>query len=61
MDESEVSEFKKLLGSLDTPIYIDMITKQIIIDTGTKCIDGHLTPEEAVEEITRQLDLRMKE
>lgn len=61
MDESEVSEFKKLLGSLDTPIYIDMITKQIIIDTGTECLEGHLTPEEAVEEITRQLDLRMKE
>ena len=61
MNNSEVSEFKQLLDSLDTPIHIDTMTRQIIIDVGTQCLEGHLTPEEAVTEITRQLDLRMKE
>lgn len=61
MNKDEVNEFTEVINSLDTPIYIDTMTKQIIIDVGTQCLEGHLTTEEAVTEITRQLDLRMKE
>lgn len=61
MNNDEVNKFTEVINNLDTPIHIDTMTRQIIIDVGTQCLEGHLTPEEAVTEITRQLDLRMKE
>ena len=61
MNNDEVNKFTEVINNLDTPIHIDTMTRQIIIDVGTQCLEGHLTPEEAVTEIARQLDLRMKE
>lgn len=61
MDSAEADEFQNHIENLDTPIYIDTMMHDMIIDVGTKCLESSLTPEEAVNEITRQLDLRMKE
>lgn len=61
MDDIEVDEFQSTIEKLSEPVLLDTMTHDIIIDVGTKCLEGSLTPEEAVDEITRQLDLRMKE
>lgn len=61
MDDTEVVEFQNAIENLSEPVLFDTMTHDIIIEVGTQCLEGHLTPEEAVTEITRQLDLRMKE
>lgn len=61
MDDEEVAEFQSVIENLSEPVLFDTMTHDIIIDVGTKCLEGNLTPEEAVAEIIRQLDLRMKE
>lgn len=61
MDDTEVAEFQSVIENLSEPVLFDTMTHDIIIGVGTQCLEGNLTPEEAVAEITRQLDLRMKE
>lgn len=61
MDDTEVAEFQSSIEKLSEPVILDTMTHDIIIDVGTKCLEGSLTPEEAANEIARQLDLRMKE
>lgn len=61
MNVTEKNYFNSYITSLDTPVYIDNMMHDTIIDTAVRCLDGQLTPEEAVSEITRQFDLRMKE
>lgn len=61
MDDKEVAEFQSTIEKLSEPVILDTMTHDIIIDVGTKCLEGSLTPEEAADEIARQLDLRMKE
>ncbi|MDO5560565.1 MAG: extracellular solute-binding protein [Oscillospiraceae bacterium] len=61
MDESEISEFSSKIQELDTPVYIDTMTRNIITNTCTKCLDGVMTSDEAVDEITDKLSLRMQE
>lgn len=59
--DSKAEEIKNKFNSLDTPIMIDAVTRSIITDVGTQCLEGSITPEEAVKEITERLELRMKE
>lgn len=61
MTKAEVSKFKNAVNSLDTPIIFDTMTKDIIINAGVQCLEGYYTPEQAAAEISRQLDLRIKE
>lgn len=61
MDDTEAAEFQNKIEKLSEPVILDTMTHDIIIDVGTKCLEGSLTPEEAADEIARQLDLRMKE
>lgn len=61
MDDKEAAEFQSTIEKLSEPVILDTMTHDIIIDVGTKCLEGSLTPEEAADEIARQLDLRMKE
>lgn len=61
MDDTEAAEFQSTIEKLNEPVILDTMTHDIIIDVGTKCLKGSLTPEEAADEIARQLDLRMKE
>lgn len=61
MDDTEVVEFQNAIENLSEPVLFDTMTHDIIIEVGTQCLEGHFTPEEAVNEIIRQLDLRMKE
>lgn len=61
MNDKEVAEFQSTIEKLSEPVILDTMTHDIIIDVGTKCLEGSLTPEEAADEIARQLDLRMKE
>ena len=61
MDDTEAAEFQSTIEKLSEPVILDTTTHDIIIDVGTQCLEGQLTPEQAVTEITRQLDMRMKE
>lgn len=61
MDDVEAAEFQSTIEKLSEPVILDTMTHDIIIDLGTKCLEGSLTPEEAADEIARQLDLRIKE
>lgn len=61
MDIFEINKFQKALDQLDTPILFDTMTYNTLIETGSKCLDGTITADEAVDEITAQLNLRMKE
>lgn len=61
MSNAEVEEFKQTIEALDSPVLLDTMTQEMIIDYGTQCLNGTITAEQAVTEITAQLDLRMKE
>ena len=61
MTNAEVAEFKKAITALDTPIMFDTMTKDIIIQAGIQCLEGTLSPEQAAAEVSRQLDLKIKE
>lgn len=61
MSNAEVEEFRQTIEALDAPVLLDTMTQEIIIDYGTQCLNGKISAEEAVEEISEQLSLRMKE
>lgn len=61
MTDEEVKEFDSYIRDLDTPVIMDMVTKNIIVDAGAKCISGSMSPSEAADEVVRQLELKMKE
>ena len=61
MTNAEVAEFQKAIAALDTPIMFDTMTKDIIVQTGIQCLEEGLSPEQAASDVSRQLDLRIKE
>lgn len=61
MTNAEVAEFQKAITALNTPVIFDTMTKDIIIQAGIQCLEGYLSPEQAASEVSRQLDLRIKE
>ncbi len=61
MTDKEVEEFESYIRNLNTPVIMDTVTKNIIIDAGAKCISGSMSPSEAADEVVRQLELKMKE
>lgn len=61
MTNKEVNEFESYIRNLNTPVFMDTITKNIIVDAGVKCISGSMSPSEAADEVVRQLELKMKE
>lgn len=61
MTDGEVNEFDSYIRSLNTPVIMDTVTKNIIVDAGAKCISGSMSPSEAADEVVRQLELKMKE
>lgn len=61
MTNKEVNEFDSYIRNLNTPVIMDTVTKNIIVDAGVKCISGSMSPSEAADEVVRQLELKMKE
>lgn len=61
MTDEEVEEFESYIRNLNTPVIMDTVTKNIIIDAGVKCTLGSMSPSEAADEVVRQLELKMKE
>lgn len=61
MTDKEVEEFDSYIRNLNTPVIMDTVTKNIIVDAGAKCISGSMSPSEAADEVVRQLELKMKE
>ncbi len=61
MDDSEIELFKKTVDKLDTPVEIDTMTRDVIIDIGTQCLDGTITSEQAADQINEKLSLKMNE
>lgn len=61
MDSTEAAAFQAYISTLDTPVFQDTMTENIVIEVGTQCLEGLLTPEQAADQIAEQLNLRMKE
>ncbi|MDO5560563.1 MAG: extracellular solute-binding protein [Oscillospiraceae bacterium] len=61
MNDTEIDLFKNAVAKLDTPVYIDTMTRDVIISTGTKCLDGSISTDDAVKEINEKLSLKMQE
>lgn len=61
MTDEEAEEFDSYIRNLNTPVIMDTITENIIVDAGVKCISGSMSPSEAADEVVRQLELKMKE
>ncbi|MDO5560564.1 MAG: hypothetical protein Q4F95_13370 [Oscillospiraceae bacterium] len=61
MDNAEVNRFSSKLQMLDTPVYLDTMTRDVIIQTGSKCLDSIITVEQAAEEIDEKISLKLQE
>ncbi len=61
IDANEAATFQQQLDCLSTPILIDQMTMDCILENGIRCLEGNCSPQQAVDDITAKLSLRMKE
>ena len=61
ISNKQAKEFGDYIRTLDTPYIIDKATEQVIVETGSGCMNGSVSAEEAADKAVKQLELKMKE
>lgn len=61
MNDMEIKSFKSYIEKLDQPFVMNHSVIEIIEDNAIKCMYDQISSQEAVNEVKRQLDLKIKE
>lgn len=61
IDKDEAKQFDEYINKLDTPLVINDVIMDILLQSGKNCLEGSSSASDAANEAVKQLQLKMKE